>query len=142
MIHHGRCLCGAVTVAAELSDEIGACFCDMCMRWSGSAMMGVDAVPGTVVVAGPVKTFRSSSFSERAWCDTCGSNLWMRDEEGVFELMPGLFPNAGDARLTNVVYADRAPAGWNYAGDPRRISAAEYEKSNPFVPEGDADDDL
>ena len=136
-VQHGRCLCGAVTVEAVLSDEMGACFCDKCVRWSGSAMIGVDAEVGSVVVSGPVKTYRSSSFAERAWCDTCGSNLWIRDDGKQYELMPGLFPNAGGARLTHVVYADRAPDGWNYAGDLKRVSAQDYETSNPFVPEGE-----
>ena len=100
-------------------------------------MIGVDAEADTVVVTGPVKTYRSSPFAERAWCDVCGSNLWIRDDGKQYELMPGLFANAGGARLTHVVYADRAPDGWNYAGDLKRVSAQDYETSNPFVPEGD-----
>ena len=51
--------------------------------------------------------------------------------------MPGLFANAGGARLTRIVYADRAPDGWDFAGEPQRVSRAEYEKSNPFVREGE-----
>ncbi|MFD2857604.1 GFA family protein [Seohaeicola zhoushanensis] len=97
----------------------------------------MDAEAETVTVRGPVKTYRSSPFAERAWCDTCGSNLWIRDDGKQYELMPGLFPNAGGARLTHVVYADRAPEGWNYAGEITRISATDYEKANPFVSEGD-----
>lgn len=133
----GRCLCGAVTVSAELSDEISACFCTMCARWSGSAMMGIEAPADTVTVRGPVKTYRSSSFAERAWCGTCGSALWLRDDGKAYELVPGLFENAGGARLTRIVYADCAPDGWDFAGTPRRVSRASYEKSNPFVPEGE-----
>lgn len=134
---HGRCLCGAVTVSARLADEIGACFCQMCVRWSGSAMMGIRAPAGSVTVNGPVKTYRSSPFAERAWCDRCGSALWFRDDGKDYELMPGLFENAGGARLTRIVYADRAPEGWDFAGTPRRVSRAEYEAKNPHV-EGDS----
>ncbi len=134
----GRCLCGAVRVRTDaLSGEISACFCDMCVRWSGSAQMGIASPPEATSVIGPVKTYRSSSFAERAWCDTCGSALWIRDDGGDYELMPGLFENAGHAKLTRVVYADRAPDGWAFAGQPERLTAEEYEKIYPFVPEGD-----
>lgn len=136
-LQHGRCLCGAVTVSARLADEISACFCELCTRWSGSAMMCIDAPADSVTVRGPVKTYRSSSFSERAWCDRCGSALWLRDDGKDYEFVPGLFANAGGARLTRIVYADRAPDGWDFAGAPQRVSRAEYEKSNPFVREGE-----
>lgn len=134
----GHCLCGAVRISTvKRSDEMSACFCDMCTRWSGTAGMGFDGDPEATVVTGPVKTYRSSSFSERAWCDACGSALWLRDDDGDYELVPGLFENAAGCLLTRVVYADRAPDGWNFAGTPKRVTKADYEASHQFVPEGD-----
>ncbi|MCB1362976.1 MAG: GFA family protein [Rhodobacteraceae bacterium] len=134
----GRCLCGAVRIVVDAPmAEISACHCDMCRRWSGSVQMGMEVPEASVSVSGPVKTYRSSHFAERAWCDTCGSALWLRDVEGrnagVFELVPGLFDNAGGARLTREVYADRCPDGYALAGDHERISRAEYEAVNAHV---------
>ncbi len=127
----GQCLCGAVQVrVTALSETLSACHCDMCRRWSGSVMIGVDAEADDVTVTGPVKVFASSPFAERAWCDTCGSALWFRqtDVDGKpYELMPGLFPDVGGATLTREVYADRCPAGYAFAGDLERVSQAEYE---------------
>lgn len=100
-------------------------------------MMGIDAPADTVTVSGPVKTYRSSPFAERAWCDRCGSALWLRDDGKEYELVPGLFENAGGARLTRIVYADRKPDGWDFAGTLHRVSREDYEKSNPFVREGE-----
>lgn len=134
----GRCLCGAVRLETEaLGAEISACFCGMCTRWSGSAQMGIEVPTDRMTVTGPVKTYRGSPFAERAWCDTCGSALWLRDDDGPYEVVPGLFENAGGARLVRIVYADRAPDGWDFAGTPERVSAADYETTHPFVPEGD-----
>ena len=65
---NGTCLCGAVTVtfvAAE--DAIGACHCDQCRRWTGSAFLEIDAVPGSLSHDGPVKTYVSSDWAERAF---------------------------------------------------------------------------
>ena len=127
----GRCLCGAVRVTVgSLSGTISACHCDMCRRWSGGVMMGVDAEAAGLTVTGPVKVFASSPFAERAWCDTCGSALWFRDtdpDKGVYELMPGLFDDAGGATLTREVYADRCPSGYAFAGDLTRVTEADYE---------------
>lgn len=143
----GRCLCGAVTIAVSgpLGD-ISACHCDMCRRWSGSIQMGIAVPEAAVTVSGPVKRHRSSQFAERAWCDTCGSALWLRNVEGpdtgYFELVPGLFDNAGGARLVREVYADRCPTGYALTGDHERVSKADYEMTNAYVPEGNTDDHI
>lgn len=135
----GACLCGAVRIrVGRLGDTMSACHCGMCRRWSGSIQMGIDA--REVTVEGPVKTWMSSTFAERAWCNVCGSALWLRDVDpgDLYELVPGLFDNAAGARLVREVYADRAPDGYALAGDIQRVSAADYEASHPHVPEGGA----
>lgn len=91
-----------------------------------------------VTVEGPVKTYASSAFAERAWCDVCGSSLWIRDlPDGAYELMPGLFENAGGGRLSREVYADCAPEGYALAGDHHRVTAAEYEAAHQHVAAGE-----
>lgn len=138
----GHCLCGAVQVTARsLSDTISACHCEMCTRWSGGIQMGIEVADHDVTVTGPVKLYRSSDFAERAWCDACGSALWLRNiagqDTGYFEFMPGLFENAAGAVLKRIVYADRAPDGYALAGDVERVNKAEYEAIHDFVPEGE-----
>lgn len=142
----GRCLCGAVTVVAgHLSDEISACFCDLCTRWGGGVQMGIDAPQDHVKVTGPVKTHRSSTLAERAWCDTCGSAVWFRyvdgHDAGYFELSPGLFENAGGAALTRIVYADRAPDGFVLARGVTRVGQQQYEAENPHLNDGSDSND-
>ena len=141
---NGQCLCGAVNVqvTGPLGD-ISACHCEMCRKWSGSIQMGIEVPRDAVKITGPVKAYQSSSFSERAWCETCGSDLWLRDTEGrgagFIELVPGLFDNAGGATLTREVYADRCPQGYALAGDHERVNRAEYETNHPHVNEGAAE---
>ena len=134
----GHCLCGEVQVVVSgLSDEMSACHCEMCTRWSGGIQFGIEAPADGVKVTGPVKTYRSSWFAERAWCDNCGSALWFRNvdgpETGDYEFASGLFDNAGGARLTRVVYADRAPDGFSLAGDHERVSREQYEAVHPHL---------
>ena len=134
----GRCLCGAVRIEiAELPGGASACHCSMCRRWSGAATWGLVAGTQNVRVSGDVARYRSSSFAERAWCPACGTHLWVRDDGGGYELVPGLFDEAADVPLVREVYADRAFACVRLAGDHVRRSRADYERDNPFV-EGDA----
>jgi hypothetical protein len=135
----GRCLCGAVTVTVRGSHDprVGACHCRMCQRWSGGLFLCFNAQD--VEATGPVTRFRSSSFSERAFCATCGSHLWFHDldkPEGELELMPGLFDEARDWPMRSEIYTDRALASIRLDGDHRRATRAEYEQTNPFI-EGD-----
>lgn len=132
----GRCLCGAVTVRAELGRGISACHCEMCRRWSGGIQMGIEAPAARAEISGPVATYASSSFAERAWCGLCGSALWLRNTHGegsdAYEFVPGLFENAGGARLVREVFADRCPDGYALAGDHERQKAEDYaERTAP-----------
>ena len=115
--HHGHCLCCAVTVdvTGPLA-AISACHCDLCTRWSGSVQMGIEVPRARVSYKGPIRTYASSSFAERAWCETCGTAVWFADTEGF-----------GGAKLARVVYADRAPSNFALAGELERVSKADYE---------------
>lgn len=135
----GRCLCGevTVTVAGAHDPRVGACHCRMCQRWSGGLFLCFNAEG--VSATGPVRTFRSSPFSERAFCGTCGSHLWFHDLDkpaGTLELMPGLFDEARAWPMRSEIYTDRRLAAVELAGDHRRATRAEYEGKNPFI-EGD-----
>ena len=132
---HGRCLCGAVTVrVGDHTPEVGACHCSYCRRWTGSAYFAFEAPADAVSIDGPVKTYRSTPFSQRAFCAECGSHIWLRDDgDEVIELMPGLFDDASGMPLVSVVYADRAPAYLPLPKDVRRRTAAEYEADRPHV---------
>ncbi len=134
----GHCLCGAVKVRAGGHDpRIGACHCRMCQRWSGGLFLCFDAQD--LSVEGPVARYQSSQFSERAFCATCGSHLWMHDTGGgsdTYDLMPGLFDEAVAWPMRSEIYTDRALASVSLGGDHRRATRAEYETKNAHL-EGD-----
>ena len=136
----GRCLCGDVCVTVRgLGHEISGCYCDLCARWGGGVQFGIATPAEGVSVTGPLKRHRSSRIAERAWCDTCGTAVWLRDVAGpntdVIELCPGLFENAGGARLVRMNYTDRAAGGIEIAGDHERVTQAEYDARHPNLNE-------
>jgi hypothetical protein len=137
----GRCLCGAVALKVrEAAPVLSVCHCEMCRRWAGQAMMVFEAPAGAVTATGPIRRYPSSGFAERAFCEVCGSSLWVRDtgdgeSAATIELMPGPFGAAADFPIDREIYADRAWTSHGYAGDHRRITRAAYEAEHPFVPE-------
>lgn len=138
----GRCLCGAVRVEidGDYIAAVGACHCLMCQRWNGMLFGSFVATAAHVTVTGDVTRHASSSFSERAFCSTCGSHIWLRNvdpDETEIELFPGLFEEARDFALLSEIYTDRAPKYAHLAGEHRRKTRADYEATNQFV-EGDA----
>ena len=136
----GHCLCGAVTIriGGEHIAAVGVCHCSMCQHWNGAVFGVFTAAPEAVTITGPVARYQSSEFAERAFCQTCGSHLWMRNTmpPDYYEFMPGLFPDARDFPLISEIYTDCAPAYAPLAGGHRRLTRAEYESENLFV-EGD-----
>ncbi len=130
----GRCLCGDVSITlSDWTPEISACHCRLCRRAGGGLMAGFDAPAEAVTVRGEVRRFRATDFAERAFCPRCGTNLWLRDDDGDYELSPGLFEAAGRFPLIREVYADCAQRFARLAGDHPRISRAEYESHHKHV---------
>ena len=118
----GQCLCGEVTVTATVTDLVmRACHCDMCRRHTSSMFMSLPAE--NIEFKGPTKTFQSSTWAERGFCETCGSTLWYGTTgDGHINPSAGLFDNAGGAALTLEFFTDAAPKGYALAGDHRKMS--------------------
>lgn len=128
----GTCLCGAVTIRVTAHEgAASACHCDNCRRWSGAAQWGFTAPAVAVTVTGRVATFRATAFSERGFCPVCGTHLWIRDDGGPYDLLPGTFDGAHDMPLSHEVYADRAFACVPLAGAHARVTKEAYERDHP-----------
>lgn len=124
----GGCMCGAVTFSARAVPAVfGACHCDMCRRWTGSALLGVTVPLAGVVWEGAehIGKIQSSSWAERAWCQKCGSGLWFRvTQESAYsddiEIPIGLFDDPSGFQMTNEIYIDHKPDSFAYAGEGRK----------------------
>ncbi|MCR8724592.1 GFA family protein [Frigidibacter sp. ROC022] len=134
----GHCLCKAVDLRlTSHAGGVSACHCAMCRRWSGGATLCLEAPAADVTATGPVQVYRSSHFAERAFCGRCGTHLWIRDDDGDYDLMPGLFDAAAELPLLREIYTDRAFACMAFRGDHPRVPAAEHEAGHNHV-EGSA----
>lgn len=140
---NGQCMCGAVTInASPARDAIGACHCDMCRRWTSSMLITFEAEPD-FVVSGPVRTYRSSEWAERSFCENCGSALWYRmtapgPMHGKTQISAGLFEDSTGADLRLELYIDRKPSGYAFEGNRRQMT--EDEVIAAFAPNNDGQD--
>ena len=140
---NGNCLCGAVRVAATpVRAAIAACHCNMCRQWTSSMLMTVPVEAGSLEVSGPVKSFTSSEWAERAFCEECGSPLWYRltggqGDDMQMQLSAGLFDGAAAFDLKLEMFIDRKPGGYAFEGDRRQMTEAEVIAA--FAPSKDDD---
>lgn len=131
---HGACLCRRVRiVVARYEPTLSACHCRLCVTWAGGPQMGFEAPVDAVTIEGTPARFRATPFSERAFCPDCGTALWLKDDTGGYEFVPGLFPGARDFPLVREVYADCAYASARFAGDHPRVTKADYEQTHSHV---------
>ncbi len=126
-------MCGAVRFTArDVPSSFGACHCEMCRRWTGSALLGVTVPRASVDWQGAdrIATLQSSDWAERAWCRDCGSPLYYHvTMEGPMtasiEMPIGLFDDASGFDFDNEIYIDHKPDSFAYAGDRTRLTRKE-----------------
>ncbi|MFQ8431627.1 GFA family protein [Amaricoccus sp. W119] len=129
----GHCLCGAVSFEATVTKaESGVCHCEMCRRWTGSALVTVSIMPEDIRFEGAehIRAFTSSDWAERAWCDRCGSTLYYRltvDDYGprTYAMALGLFDDPDAFPVTEEIFIDRKTSAYALAGDHRRLTEKE-----------------
>lgn len=78
-MHHGSCLCGAVSfvVAQQLSPP-NACHCSLCRKQSGHFFASTEVKKADLTVTGAeaVTWYASSTKVRRGFCARCGASLF------------------------------------------------------------------
>ncbi|MFZ7091899.1 GFA family protein [Primorskyibacter sp. 2E233] len=120
-------MCGAVRFTArDVTPTCGVCHCEMCRRWTGSALIGVTVPTEKVTWDGEtIGVIQSSSWAERGFCTKCGTGLYFRvtmesDWFGNTEIPVGLFDDPNGFEMTNEIYIDHKPDSFAYAGEGRK----------------------
>jgi hypothetical protein len=95
---HGRCFCGAVTVAASGQPfQVSWCHCRDCRRQTGApAVVWAGFRSDAVVIEGTPKPRQSSPHITRSFCAECGTPMTYEDERlpGEVYIHAGLFDEA------------------------------------------------
>lgn len=141
----GQCMCGAVRFTArDVTPKAGICHCEMCRRWTGSALIGVTVAKSALTWDGAehIAEIQSSPWAKRAWCSKCGSGLYYEvTAEGPYagdqELPLGIFDDPNGFQITNEIYFDHKPDSYAFAGSEDRELLTRQDCIEKFaVPNG------
>jgi hypothetical protein len=125
---NAACLCGAVHLkVAELKKRVGACHCNMCRKWSGTALMAVDC-GSDVTIDGEenISVFDSSRWAVRGFCKHCGSHLFYRLKQNNQYMIPvGLFSDQEGFVFDHQVFIDKKPPYYSFADKTEELTEAE-----------------
>lgn len=103
----GGCLCGAVRyrVTGALRPVV-ACHCAQCRRTSGHHVAATSAVREHVVIDGQPAWYRSSASARRAFCGTCGSNLFWDGPGSHLSIFAGTLDAPTGLTLVGHIFCD------------------------------------
>ena len=126
----GRCLCGKVsyTLPATVS-EVGMCHCATCRRWGGGgAGVSFQSKEPKIKDTESLCWWKSTSWSERGFCQSCGSSMFWRLQRGNDEWIvhAGTIDNPGPLTLSMHIYIDAKPPYYEIEGDTPRLTGKEF----------------
>lgn len=139
----GKCMCGAVSFTVrDASTLFGACHCDMCRRWTGSAFLGMTVPEDKISFDGEdaISRLQSSDWAERAFCNKCGSGLWYRvtseDFPDTYQIPIGLYDDPNGLSFDRELFIDCKPDSFAYQGKRNTMTRAEvFAKYAPDLEE-------
>jgi len=99
--YKGGCLCGHIRFEAEGPPlKPHTCSCTMCQHHSGALTLHWVEFPSDKVRwRTKPSVWRSSDYSSRSFCPTCGSTLGAIDDKPVVALVLGSFDSANRKEL-------------------------------------------
>jgi hypothetical protein len=124
----GRCLCGGVTyTATATSQDVSACHCKMCRRWTGGPLLYIHVEGKPVFTdANAIGVFRSSEIGERGFCTKCGSILfWKTAGKDSDTFTAGTLDDESGLKFTRQIFIDDKPAYDDFANETVKLTGAE-----------------
>ncbi len=119
-IYKGGCLCGRIRFEATgPANKPHTCSCKMCQRHTGSLTAAwVEFPKGSlkwVGEGGLPSIYRSSKYSSRSFCPSCGSTLGAIDDNPIVAMLLGVFdsPNRKELMPTYHSYRGGRPKWWH-----------------------------
>jgi hypothetical protein len=117
--YSGGCVCGSIRYEAlGPAENAHTCSCKTCQRHTGSpTVVWVEFAQERVKwvgAGGAPSVFRTSDYSSRAFCPTCGSSIGAIDDEPTIALLIGGFDDTNGAELAPLYHSfeDIRPRWW------------------------------
>jgi hypothetical protein len=127
----GICLCGSVSVEVKDMDEFEACHCGMCRRWGGGPFLAIHCGSDIGITGSDaVKTYDSSDWAERAFCENCGSHLYYRlKPSNEYTVSLGLFDLGESGSFKQQIFIDKKPRYYAFSNQTEMLTEKQvFEK--------------
>ena len=126
----GQCLCGKVEVhVPSTTSKVAACHCNMCRKWSGGPLLGVDCENAIDIVGEEyVSVYESSEWAERAFCSQCGTHLFYKlKKDNHYSVPAGLFNADVELKFNLQIFTDEKPGYYEFSNKTMNMTGAEIE---------------
>ncbi len=124
----GSCLCSAVKIStASINPHVSACHCNICRKWGGAALLGVECNEGVSFEGEEnIGVYESSEWAERGFCQKCGSHLFYRLKENNHYFVPvGIFDNSENLVFNLQVFIEEKPDYYSFANETKNMTGEE-----------------
>lgn len=122
MMHHGSCLCGAVTFEADAPlRPVVDCHCTQCRKQSGHFWAATSAPHSAFRITRDdgLEWFRASPAATRGFCRECGSFLfWQPEGEDRISFAPGALDGPTGLQVEESIFHEDAGDYYDPAGGP------------------------
>ena len=121
-----QCLCGAVKLDVQHNNHVHACHCGKCRSRSGGSSFAVTAnAPPQIEGEEHIRRYRSSEWAERAFCQNCGSDLFVQVGNDYY-VNAGLFADSRDLVLGAQIFIDCKAPYYDLANDTPKLTEKEF----------------
>jgi len=124
----GHCLCGAVSLAAQVKNhDVDACHCSMCRRWTSGPFLAL-SVDDSIRFEGVenIGVYKSSEWGERAFCTICGTTLyWRMSGTDHYGISAGMLDDSSELVLATEIFVDEKPAYYAFANETKKMTGEE-----------------
>lgn len=122
----GQCLCKAVTIEINDSQDLHACHCNNCRIWGGSSGFTTMAQGIKTDNVDNIASFQLVAWGTRNFCKTCGTHLYFHQlgTENYY-VSAGLFDDV-KFELKSQIFIDKKACYYELANDTPKITSQEF----------------
>lgn len=134
-----HCLCGSVQMTLSLkSQDIHACHCQQCQRWTGGGPLFVAPVDNLSISGREhIGSYHASEHGERGFCQRCGTTLYwaMRGSDPKF-VPVGLLEDQTNLKVSEEIFVDHRPS-WlpEFEGASQSTESQELQQLQKYLAE-------
>ena len=123
-------MCGAITFDVTLGEpEIHVCHCTICRKWAGAPALAIRCESGWEIKGEENLTwYASSERAQRGFCNTCGTHLFFKTNDGCYHGITAILDNIDDLVIGEHIFVDTKPKLYDFTDKAPRLTEHDFLK--------------